>query len=144
MPPDVVHRLLNLGLLLVLGAAIGVVIGTILLRAASQWVTGRDVPFGSASLTIILCAIVDAVVGIVIGYSVGLAVGFGGAGWAAPLMADCIAVPTALMIQSGIISVRQRVSYARGLLISLIMLLLVVLIGGIIGALVFGLLYAMR
>ncbi len=144
MPPAVVHRLLNLGILLVLGAGIGVVIGAILLRAASKWVTGRDVPFGSAILTILLCTLANAVVGVVIGYAVGLAVGFGGAGWAASVMADCIAVPTGLLIQSGIISARLRVSYGRGLLISLIMLLLVVLIGGILGALVFGLLYALR
>jgi hypothetical protein len=123
---------------------IALLAAAVLLRAGSKWVAGLDVPFGRAYVTVLLCGLANLGVNTVLEHLIGLALSAPAELGFTRTITTAVGLPVGLLAQAGIISARQRVSFGRAVLISLVMLLIAAVIGAVVAAIVLGVMYATR
>jgi hypothetical protein len=94
-----------------IGLAIGgVIIGTVFLRAAAQWVASLDVPFGKAFATVFI----SSLIGIVVGFLLQLIV-------VEMPAVQFLSFPIGLLVQAGVLCLLLSITFGKALLISLVM-----------------------
>ena len=123
-----------------IGCFVWSLVGAVTLRAAAKWVQKLEVGFGNAYVTVLLSALANLALGCVIGFAV--AVTHGTASQLLTVIA--IALPVGFLVQSGIVSSRLQIPFARGCLVSLAMIGVAIgisLVAGIIGSVIAKLTY---
>lgn len=125
---------------MVFSASIGSLIGSIILRAAAKWAENLDFPFGEAYATVLFTFLINIAIGVPIGFIVGAS----GGGRSAELAMQAFLLPVGFLVQSGMISSRHNLPFAKGLKIAGFMYLISLLICVVLGGVAFALLYAGR
>lgn len=117
-----------MGIVIVLiGLAIGCLIGAVFLRAAAKWVESLDVPFGEAYATVFI----SWLIGMGVGFLLQLIV-------VAMPAVQFLSFPIGLLVQAGVFSWRLSVTFGKALLISLVMVALSIVVFGIAAFIAFG------
>jgi len=101
---------------------IGCLIGTIILRAAAQWVQKMDVPFRIAFVTILVSGIVNILMGI---NCIGAVIFNSGSGPLSQMietLAWILIWPVGFLIQSSFVHLFLKIPFGRACLISLSMI----------------------
>jgi hypothetical protein len=111
-----------LGTLLFL--SIGVLLGAVILRAAAKWAEKMDLPFWSSVGTVFIYSLASCAIGSV----VALLVGEMGDGPRQRMLEGLVA-PAGFLVQSAVISGRHKLSFGKGIKISIFMWLVTLLIG---------------
>jgi hypothetical protein len=101
---------------------IGCLIGTIILRAAAQWVQKMDVPFRIAFVTILVSGIVNILMGINCIGAVIFNSGSGPQTQDIETLARILIWPVGFLIQSGFVYLFLKIPFGRACLISLSMI----------------------
>lgn len=102
---------------LIIGCFIGSLFGAIILRVTTKWVQKLEVGFGNAYIT----ALQSALTSIVLGTWVGLVVATATRSMETVTVATVLMLPIGFLIQSWIVSVRLKIPFGRGCLVSLAM-----------------------
>jgi hypothetical protein len=99
---------------------LGSLIAAVILRAGAAWVQRKDIPYGEAYGTMVLCGIAGLIVGVVL---IPAVVAVLPLDWefAARVVPLC-AYPLAFFIDAGIIGARHEIPFRRAILVCLVML----------------------
>lgn len=122
----------------VVGALVGCPLGAMLLKVASKWVAGLNVPFGKAFWTVFTSFYVNFVLLLILTFAV--------VGETASMEAvralHMILVPVGFLIQSGIISSQLEFSFGKACLVSITMIGMFLGIALVVALIIFSLMQA--
>jgi hypothetical protein len=114
-----------------LACLVASLLGAILLRAASEWVTKTEVPFRMAYWT----ECVYCVVYVVLGLALCTVIGVMGSTEAVRIL-EIVLLPVGFVLHSGIVSWKLNISFVKASLVSLTMMGTALGIGFVVGVLI--------
>jgi len=120
------------------GLFIGVLVGAVILRAAAKWAEKLDLPFWSSVATVLIYSLG----GCAIGFVAALLAGVMGDGPKHQMLEGLVA-PAGFLLQSAVISGRHKLSFGKGIKISIFMWLVTLLTGIAVAVVTIGLLSVM-
>jgi hypothetical protein len=110
-----------------------VLVGAVLLRAAAKWAERLDLPFWSSVETVSIYTLGGCALGFVMAYLASLV----GDVPKQHVLQGTVA-PLGFLLQSAVISGRHRVSFGKGIKISIFMMLVSLLVGIAVGVVTIG------
>jgi hypothetical protein len=114
---------------------VGSLIGAVILRAGAAWVARKDVPYGEAYGTMVLCGIAGLILGVVL---IPAIVAVLPLDWEVdPRIGSLSAFPLAFLIDAGIIGVRHEIPFRRAILVCLVMLVIAVALALIVAGIAY-------
>ena len=136
---------------LIVGLAIGVLVGAIILRAAVKWVLKYDIAFGEACKITLIAGGINMVVSIVLGMLFAVVAGSGDerAAQTARGLSSIVSLPIGFLISSAIYGAMLKfpetdmpVGFGKGALVTLVSYAIGLAIGIVIAVIVIGLIFA--
>jgi hypothetical protein len=118
--------------------SLGVLVGAVILRAAAKWAEKLDLPFWSSAETVLIYTLG----GCALGFGVALLAGVMGEGPKHRMLEGLVA-PAGFLLQSAVISGRHKLSFGKGIKISIFMWLVSLLIGIGVAVVTIGLMAVM-